>query len=70
MNAQGDKVTIGVFDKVEVEISVEKVRPRSLSSHSLDRTDACTRVPALQDRNTQRGKVVMHLIDPVDSRGP
>ncbi|TNY22818.1 mitotic control protein dis3 [Rhodotorula diobovata] len=46
LNAQGDKVTIGVFDKVEVEISVEK------------------------DRNTQRGKVVMHLIDPVDSRGP
>ncbi|GAA5903546.1 hypothetical protein JCM8208_003621 [Rhodotorula glutinis] len=45
-NADGNKVTIGVFDKVEVEISVEK------------------------DRNTQRGKVVMHLIEPVDSRGP
>ncbi|BGP57585.1 hypothetical protein JCM8202_000489 [Rhodotorula sphaerocarpa] len=41
----GDKVTIGVFDKVEVEISVEK------------------------DKNTQRGKVVMHLVEPVDSRG-
>ncbi|GAA6054375.1 hypothetical protein JCM3770_003344 [Rhodotorula araucariae] len=44
-NAHGEKVTIGVFDKVEVEIGVEK------------------------DRNTQRGKVVMHLVDPVDSRG-
>ncbi|BGP42575.1 exosome catalytic subunit dis3 [Rhodotorula kratochvilovae] len=44
-NADGEKATIGVFDKVEVEISVEK------------------------DRNTQRGKVVMHLVDPVDSRG-
>ncbi|GAA5953845.1 hypothetical protein JCM8115_004175 [Rhodotorula mucilaginosa] len=44
-DASGEKVTIGVFDKVEVEISVEK------------------------DKNTQRGKVVMHLIQPVDSRG-
>ncbi|GAA5988843.1 hypothetical protein JCM10908_006194 [Rhodotorula pacifica] len=44
-SADGDKVTIGVFDKVEVEISVEK------------------------DKNTQRGKVVMHLVEPVDSRG-
>jgi len=43
--AGGEKVTIGVFDKVEVEISVEK------------------------DKNTQRGKVVMHLVEPVDSRG-
>ncbi|BGP26866.1 mitotic control protein dis3 [Rhodotorula toruloides] len=41
----GKNVTIGVFDKVEVEISVEK------------------------DKNTQRGKVVMHLVEPVDSRG-
>ncbi|BGP10533.1 exosome catalytic subunit dis3 [Rhodotorula toruloides] len=40
----GKNVTIGVFDKVEVEISVEK------------------------DKNTQRGKVVMHLVEPVDSR--
>ncbi|BGP19161.1 hypothetical protein JCM10213_006493 [Rhodosporidiobolus nylandii] len=40
----GDKITIGVFDKVGVEIGVEK------------------------DKNTQRGKVVMNLIDPVDSR--
>ncbi|GAA5821495.1 hypothetical protein JCM10212_001490 [Sporobolomyces blumeae] len=41
----GDKVKIGVFDKVMVEIRVEK------------------------DKNTQRGKVVMALIEPVDSRG-
>ncbi|SCZ95269.1 BZ3500_MvSof-1268-A1-R1_Chr11-2g03395 [Microbotryum saponariae] len=40
-----DKVTIGVFDKVTVEISVEK------------------------DKNTQRGKVRMELVEPVDSRG-
>ncbi|GAA5995943.1 exosome catalytic subunit DIS3 [Rhodotorula paludigena] len=44
-NARGEKVTIGVFDKVEVEIGVEK------------------------DKNTQRGKVVMHLVEPLDSRG-
>ncbi|GAA5882413.1 hypothetical protein JCM1840_000408 [Sporobolomyces johnsonii] len=42
---EGNKVKIGVFDKVTVEIGVEK------------------------DKNTQRGKVVMSLIDPVDSRG-
>ncbi|GAA5869763.1 hypothetical protein JCM16303_001786 [Sporobolomyces ruberrimus] len=41
----GDKVKIGVFDKVVVEIGVEK------------------------DKNTQRGKVVMALVEPVDSRG-
>ncbi|GAA6017904.1 hypothetical protein JCM11491_001210 [Sporobolomyces phaffii] len=41
----GDKVKIGVFDKVVVEIGVEK------------------------DKNTQRGKVVMALCEPVDSRG-
>lgn len=41
----GAAVRIGVFDKVLVEISVEK------------------------DRNTQRGKVTMALIEPVDSRG-
>ncbi|GAA5973225.1 hypothetical protein JCM11641_006332 [Rhodosporidiobolus odoratus] len=40
----GTKVTIGVFDKVAVEIGVEK------------------------DKNTQRGKVVLTLTDPVDSR--
>ncbi|GAA5821795.1 hypothetical protein JCM11251_001028 [Rhodosporidiobolus azoricus] len=40
----GSKVTIGVFDKVSVEIGVEK------------------------DKNTQRGKVVMTLLSPVDSR--
>lgn len=37
-------VTISVFDKVVVNIEVEK------------------------DRNTQRGKVKMSLIEPVDSR--
>ncbi|GAA5984941.1 hypothetical protein JCM5350_000071 [Sporobolomyces pararoseus] len=37
-------IKIGVFDKVLVEISVEK------------------------DKNTQRGKVVMTLVEPVDSR--
>ncbi|GAA5957793.1 hypothetical protein JCM21900_004555 [Sporobolomyces salmonicolor] len=42
---EGNKVKIGVFDKVTVEIGVEK------------------------DKNTQRGKVVMSLIDPIDSRG-
>ncbi|GAA5932387.1 exosome catalytic subunit DIS3 [Sporobolomyces koalae] len=41
----GNQVKIGVFDKVTVEISVEK------------------------DKNTQRGKVVMSLCEPVDSRG-
>ncbi|KAM0791799.1 hypothetical protein ACM66B_004062 [Microbotryomycetes sp. NB124-2] len=40
----GGKVVLGVFDRVTVEISVEK------------------------DRNTQRGKVVMTLVEPVDSR--
>lgn len=35
---------IGVFDKVRVEISVEK------------------------DKNTQRGRVKMNLLSPVDSR--
>ncbi|GAA5892399.1 hypothetical protein JCM6882_003660, partial [Rhodosporidiobolus microsporus] len=40
----GSSVTIGVFDKVAVEIGVEK------------------------DKNTQRGKVVMTLLSPVDSR--
>ncbi|KAK4050698.1 exosome catalytic subunit dis3 [Microbotryomycetes sp. JL201] len=39
-----DKVVLGVFDRVKVEISVEK------------------------DRNTQRGKVIMTLVEPVDSR--
>jgi len=38
-------VTISVFDKVTVSISVEK------------------------DRNTQRGKVKMTLVKPVDSKG-
>ncbi|KAK4055063.1 exosome catalytic subunit dis3 [Microbotryomycetes sp. JL221] len=37
-------VTLGVFDRVTVEISVEK------------------------DRSTQRGKVIMTLVEPVDSR--
>ena len=37
-------VTIAVFDKVRVRISVEK------------------------DKNTQRGKVMMNLVSPVDSR--
>ena len=38
------EVTIGVFDKVTVQIEVEK------------------------DKNTQRGKVKMTLVHPVDSR--
>ncbi|KAK4702251.1 hypothetical protein P7C70_g3973, partial [Phenoliferia sp. Uapishka_3] len=41
----GPTVRIGVFDKVMVEISVEK------------------------DRNTQRGRVVMTLVEPVNSKG-
>ncbi|GAA5909781.1 exosome catalytic subunit DIS3 [Sporobolomyces salmoneus] len=41
---EGKKHKIGVFDKVVVEIGVEK------------------------DKNTQRGKVVMALVEPVDSR--
>ncbi|GAA5950094.1 hypothetical protein JCM3765_004194 [Sporobolomyces pararoseus] len=41
---EADQIKIGVFDKVLVEISVEK------------------------DKNTQRGKVVMTLVEPVDSR--
>lgn len=40
----GDCVTVGVFDRVMVEITVEK------------------------DKNTQRGRVKMSLIEPVDSR--
>lgn len=40
---QGKSVTIGVFDKVTVNITVEK------------------------DKNTQRGKVKMHLLKPVQS---
>lgn len=40
-----DKVTLSVFDKVLVNIEVEK------------------------DKNTQRGKVKMVLVEPVDSRG-
>lgn len=42
---EGHNVTIGVFDKVTVEISVEK------------------------DKNTQRGKVSMRLLEPIDSQG-
>ncbi|GAA5853796.1 hypothetical protein JCM8547_007454 [Rhodosporidiobolus lusitaniae] len=42
---EGEKKTIGVFDKVVVEIGVEK------------------------DKNTQRGKVVMNLVEPISSRG-
>jgi len=42
---EGKDVTISVFDKVTVSISVEK------------------------DRNTQRGKVKMTLVKPVDSKG-
>ena len=38
-----DEVTIGVFDKVVVQVAVEK------------------------DKNTQRGKVKMTLVRPVDS---
>ncbi|GAA6018907.1 hypothetical protein JCM10207_009191 [Rhodosporidiobolus poonsookiae] len=41
----GSRATIGVFDKVLVEIGVEK------------------------DKNTQRGKVVMALVEPVSSKG-
>jgi exosome complex exonuclease DIS3/RRP44 len=42
--AGGDDVTISVFDKVIVDIEVEK------------------------DKNTQRGRVKMTLVHPVDSR--
>lgn len=42
--ADGTVTRIGVFDKVLVEISVEK------------------------DKNTQRGRVRMDLIEPIDSR--
>lgn len=40
----GAEVTVAVFDKVTVSISVEK------------------------DKNTQRGRVKMMLVEPVDSR--
>lgn len=39
----GSKATIGVFDKVTVDVGIEK------------------------DQNTQRGKVVMRLVQPVSS---
>lgn len=42
---KGREVTIGVFDKVTVQIEVEK------------------------DKNTQRGKLKMTLVHPIDSRG-
>ena len=42
--ADGEAATIAVFDKVKVQIEVEK------------------------DRNTQRGKVKMTLVGPVDLR--
>ena len=41
---EGKEATIGVFDKVTVQIEVEK------------------------DKNTQRGKVKMTLVQPIDSR--
>jgi hypothetical protein len=64
----GDKVKIGVFDKVVVEIGVEKVS--SLLFHeSLLKNDRETDAVRKQDKNTQRGKVVMALCEPVDSRG-
>lgn len=40
---KGGKAVIGVFDKVTVDVGIEK------------------------DPNTQRGKVVMRLVDPVSS---
>lgn len=40
---KGGKAIIGVFDKVTVDVGIEK------------------------DPNTQRGKVVMRLVDPVSS---
>lgn len=43
-SAKGE-VTVGVFDKVTVEVGIEK------------------------DPNTQRGKVVMRLVEPVNSEG-
>lgn len=42
--SQGEVTTIAVFDKVTVQIEVEK------------------------DKNTQRGKVKMTLVYPIDSR--
>ena len=39
------EVTVGVFDKITVEVSVEK------------------------DKNTQRGKVKMVMVEPVSSEG-
>lgn len=38
-----ETVTVGVFDRVRVEVGIEK------------------------DKNTKRGKVVMRLVEPVDS---
>lgn len=74
----GKSVRIGVFDKVLVEISVEKVRyiqgvvPAAFNYCRFRNANvffSSTLVPRSQDKNTQRGRVTMALIEPVDSRG-
>lgn len=63
-NPNSPEAKIGVFDKVTVEITVEKV---SLACSRLEAT-VNTSSSCFQDKQSQRGRVKMYLVHPVDSR--